>query len=220
MGQEINLLDRYPRSKRPIDERGATIKPEHRAVARQFGRDYFDGDRLHGYGGYNYHPRFWQETVARFREHYRLSENASVLDVGCGKGFMMHDFKSLLPDLQIKGLDVSQYALDHAMEDMRPFMTLGTARALPFPDRSFDLVISINTVHNLGLDDCKQALREIQRVSRGHAFVTMDAWRNERERERLMKWNLTALTYMSTDDWKVLFREIGYTGDYYWFIAE
>lgn len=220
MKQEINLLDRYPRSKRPIDERGATIRPEHREIARQFGKEYFDGDRLHGYGGYKYHPRFWQETVARFRDHYQLRETASVLDVGCGKCFMMHDFKTLMPGLTIKGLDISQYAFDHALEDMKPHMTLGNASKLPFADRSFDLVISINTVHNLGLEDCKTALREIQRVSRGNAFVTMDAWRDERERERLLKWNLTALTYMSTSDWKLLFDEVGYTGDYYWFIAE
>lgn len=220
MGQEINLLDRYPRSKRPIDERGAAIKPEHRAVARQFDRDYFDGERLHGYGGYHYHPRFWQETVKRLRDHFALPENASLLDVGCGKGFMMHDFKALMPGLTVQGLDISRYALDNAMEDMKPFIKLGDAKSLPFKDASFDLVISINTVHNLGLEDCKTALREIQRVGRGKSFVTMDAWRNEAERESLMKWNLTALTYMSTDDWKTLFQDIGYTGDYYWFIAE
>lgn len=220
MGQEINLLDRYPRSKRPIDERGKSITEEHRKVARQFGRDYFDGDRLSGYGGYHYQPRFWQETVKRLRDHYSLSENASLLDVGCGKGFMMHDFKALMPAMTVQGLDISQYALDNALEDMKPFITLGDAKSLPFADKSFGLVISINTVHNLGLNDCKKALREIQRVARGKSFVTMDAWRNEAERERLMKWNLTALTYMSTDDWKSLFHEIGYTGDYYWFIAE
>lgn len=220
MGQEINLLDRYPRSKRPIDERGAAIKPEHRAVARRFDFDYFDGERLHGYGGYHYHPRFWQETVKRLRDHYALPGEASLLDVGCGKGFMMHDFKALMPAMTVQGLDISRYALDHALDDMKPFIALGDAKKLPFKDASYDLVISINTVHNLGLEDCKTALREIQRVARGKSFVTMDAWRNEAERERLMKWNLTALTYMCTDDWKTLFQDIGYTGDYYWFIAE
>ena len=217
---EINLLDQYPRSRRPIDERGKQVTEAHRAVAREFGRDYFDGDRLFGYGGYHYHPRFWQGTVRRFRDHYRLGDDASVLDVGCGKGFMLHDFKELMPSLTIAGVDVSEYAMAHAMESVRPAMRIGDARTLPFPDRSFDLVISINTIHNLPLDECKQSLREIQRVSRGNAFVTMDAWRNEAERERLMKWNLTALTYMHVDDWKALFEEVGYTGDYYWFIAE
>jgi len=219
-GREINLLERYPRSKRPIDERGKLITEEHRGVARQFGKDYFDGDRLSGYGGYNYHPRFFQETVKLFRDHYQLPKNASVLDVGCGKGFMMHDFKALMPEMTVAGIDISRYAYEHVLEDMKPFMRVGSAVSLPYPDKSFDLVISINTVHNLALEDCRKALREIQRVTRRHAFVTMDAWRNDAERERLLKWNLTALTYMHVDAWKKLFAEIGYEGDYYWFIAE
>lgn len=217
---EINLLDRYPKSKRPIDERGELIKEEHRAIARKFDVEYYDGDRLTGYGGYNYHPRFWQETVKRFKEHFNLSETASILDVGCAKGFMLHDFKELMPEASIAGLDISQYAMDHALPSVRQYLQVGNAKKLPFPDKSFDVVICINTVHNLPLEECKQALREIERVSRGNSFVTMDAWRNDAERERLLKWNLTALTYMHVDEWKKLFNEIGYTGDYYWFIAE
>jgi SAM-dependent methyltransferase len=220
IGQEINLLDQYPRSKRPIDERGNLITEAHRKTAREFGQQYFDGERLFGYGGYAYHPRFWQATVRRFAEYYDLREDASLLDVGCAKGFMLHDFKEFMPRLNIAGLDISQYALDHALESVRPALRQGNAKDLPFADRSFDLIISINTLHNLPLEECKQGLREIQRVSRGHAFITVDAWRNEAERERLMKWNLTALTYMHVDDWKQLFQEVGYTGDYYWFLAE
>ena len=101
MGQEINLLDLYPKSKRPIDERAKLITEEHRRIGRKFDREFFDGDRLTGYGGYNYHPRFWSDTVRRFRDHYRLAPNARVL--GCGKGFMMYDFKQLMPDLDIRG---------------------------------------------------------------------------------------------------------------------
>ncbi len=220
MGQEVNLLDMYPRSKRPIEERGTLITDEHRKVARQFGKEFFDGERLYGYGGYSYHPRFWQATVKRFRDYYQLAENADVLDIGCAKGFMLHDFKELMPDLTVAGVDISQYAIEHAAETVRPFLRVGNARELPYGDNSFDLVISINTTHNLPLEACKQALREVQRVSRAHAFITVDAWRNEAERERMLKWNLTALTYMHVDDWKTLFAEVGYTGDYYWFIAE
>ena len=217
---EINLLDLYPRAKRPIEERGKLVTEEHRKVARQFGKEYFDGDRLYGYGGYSYHPRFWKATVKRFRDYYRLAEDSSVLDVGCAKGFMLHDFKELMPKLTIAGIDISEYAIEHAIETVKPFLRVGNAKELPYPDNSFDLVISINTVHNLALEECKQALREIQRVSRAHAFITVDAWRTDDERERMMKWNLTALTYMHVDEWKKLFAEIGYTGDYYWFIAE
>ena len=220
MGNEINLLDRYPRSKRPIDERARLVTAEHRATARRFGKEFFDGYRLCGYGGYHYHPRFWTETVRRFRDHYRLAEDAAVLDVGCGKGFMMHDFKQLMPRMTIAGLDISSYACSIALEDVKPLIRVGDAKALPYPDRSFDLVISINTIHNLPPDECRQALREIQRVSRAQAFVTVDAWRTEEERVRLERWILTALTYMHAEDWKRFFAEVGYAGDYYWFIPE
>jgi len=217
---EINLLDLYPRSNRPIEERGKLVTEEHRKIARHFGEEYFDGERLYGYGGYSYHPRFWQATVRRFRDHYRLADDASLLDIGCAKGFMLHDFKELMPNLTIAGLDISEYAIEHAIETVKPFLRVGNARELPYEDESFDLVISINTVHNLPPEECKQALREIQRVTRKNAFVTMDAWRNEEEKERMLKWNLTALTYMHADEWKRLFAEVGYQGDYYWFIAE
>lgn len=220
MGIEIDLLDLYPRSRRPIEERGSQISEEDRAIAREFGLEYFDGDRLHGYGGYRYHPRFWTDTVRRFRDHYKLPDNASVLDVGCAKGFMMYDFNLLMPQMAISGLDISSYAYEHAVEEMKPLIRKGNAVDLPYEDDSFDLVISINTVHNLAVRECKEALREIARVARQYAFITVDAWRNDDERDRMLKWNLTALTYMHVNDWKELFDEVGYNGDYYWFIAE
>ncbi len=220
MGEEINLLSLYPRSKRLIDERGKLVTEEHRKIARQFGKEFFDGDRLCGYGGYYYHPRFWTDTIKLFKDHYQLADNATVLDVGCAKGFMMHDFKCLMPNMTIAGVDVSYYTYENALEDMKPFIKVGNAKELAYPDKSFDLVISINTIHNLPLEECKQALREIQRVARAHAFITVDAWRTEEEKERMLKWNLTALTYMHVDDWKKLFAVVGYTGDFYWFIAE
>jgi ubiquinone/menaquinone biosynthesis C-methylase UbiE len=158
--------------------------------------------------------------VKRIRDHYRLAENASVLDVGCGKGFVLHDFKELMPNLTVAGIDISPYALENAMESVKPFLQLGNAKALPFPDHSFDLVLAINTLHNLPLPECKQAIREVQRVARRHAFIVVDAWRTEEERDRLERWVLTALTYMHADDWKKLFAEVGYTGDYYWTITE
>jgi SAM-dependent methyltransferase len=220
MGVEINLLDLYPKSKRPIDDRARLITEEHRALARKFDVEYFDGDRLSGYGGYNYHPRFWTDTVRRIRDYYQLPEDARILDVGCAKGFMMYDFSLLMPQAEIRGIDVSKYAYVHANPAMQPFIEVANANNIPFPDGYFDLVIAINCIHNLPLIDCKQALREIQRVTRKHAFVMNDAWHNEAEHRSMLNWNLTALTYMHVDDWKALFDQVGYTGDYYWFIAE
>lgn len=216
---EINLMDQYPKSNRPIEERGQMVTEEHREIARLFGQEYFDGDRLHGYGGYNYHPRFWTATVKRFRDYYQLPEEVRILDVGAAKGFMMYDFKQLLPKATILGIDISEYAYENALPEMKPFLRIGNARELPFPDGYFDLVLSINTIHNLPLDECRQALREIQRVTGKNAFIMVDAWRTEEERERFLKWNLTAFTYMHVNDWVKLFHEAGYQGDYYWFTA-
>ncbi len=217
---EINLLDRYPWSKRPIEERGRLVTDEQRVISRGFGESYFDGDRLTGYGGYKYHPRFWTDTVKRFRDYYQLAPDAAVLDVGCAKGLMLHDFKQLMPGLQIAGIDISNYAVDHAMQAVKRFLRVGNAAELPYPERSFDLVISINTIHNLPLEGCTRALYEIGRVTRKNAFITVDAWRTEEEHQALLKWNLTGLTFMHVDDWKALFQKVGYHGDYWWFIAE
>ncbi|WP_322518096.1 class I SAM-dependent methyltransferase [Rhodopseudomonas palustris] len=218
MGQEIDLLVNYPRTKRNVDERGQTKSEEDRAIARQFGKDFFDGDRRHGYGGFNYMARFWQPVIPTFQSHFGLDASSSVLDVGCAKGFMLHDMAELIPGITVKGVDVSAYAIEHAIDDMKSHLSVASAVKLPFADNSFDVVISINTVHNLVRDDCATALREIERVARNGAFITVDAYRDEDEKRRMMAWNLTAQTIMHVDEWKAFFAEIGYTGDYYWFI--
>lgn len=215
---EINLLSLYPHSKRNLEDRAARKTPDIQAVARQFGRDFFDGDRMYGYGGYYYHSRFWQPVIPVFQEHYGLTAKSSLLDVGCAKGFMLHDFAELIPGIKVRGMDISEYAIANALKDMRPFLRVADAKKLPYPDKSFDLVISINTIHNLPLEECKQALREIQRVSKKYAYITVDAYHNDEEKKLMDMWNLTAQTYMHTDDWVKLFKEVGYTGDYYWFI--
>jgi SAM-dependent methyltransferase len=218
VGREIDLLVHYPRTKRNVDERGQDKTEEDRAIARRFDEAFFDGDRRHGYGGFSYHPRFWQPVVPTFRAHFGLAAGDSVLDVGCAKGFMMHDLAELIPGLVVKGIDVSRYAIDHAIEDMREHVQVADARSLPFPDDAFDVVISVNTIHNLVREECAQALREIERVARRGAFVTVDAYRDEAERERMLAWNLTAQTILHVDEWVALFEEVGYSGDYYWFI--
>ena len=220
MKREVNLLEFYPQSKRPIDDRGNLITEHDRAIARKFDIEYFDGDRLTGYGGYNYNPRFWTSTVAHIKNFYHLDDNSKILDIGCAKGYMMHDLSLLIPGAEIKGVDVSNYAKQNAIESMQDNIVVANANNLPFPDDYFDLVIAINTLHNLPLIDCKQAFREINRVTKNNAFVMNDAWRDAKGKQAMLKWNLTALTYMSCDDWEELFKEVDYTGDYYWFFAE
>ncbi|MBN9089620.1 MAG: class I SAM-dependent methyltransferase [Reyranella sp.] len=218
MGAEIDLLANYPRTKRNVEERGQTKTEEVRVIARRFEKEFFDGSRDTGYGGFSYHPRFWQPVVPTFQSHFGLKAGDSVLDVGCAKGFMLHDMAELIPGLTVKGIDISDYAIENALPDMKPHVQAGNAAKLPFPDKSFDVVICINTVHNLERELCGVALREIERVARRGAFVTVDAYRNDDQRQRMEAWNLTALTMMHVDEWKAFFASVGYTGDYYWFI--
>ena len=218
MGRKIDLLANYPKTKRDVKDRGATKTEKDRGIAQGFGREYFDGDRKHGYGGYYYHPRFWQPVIPTFQQHFGLTSQGSVLDVGCGKGFMMHDMAELIPGITVKGVDISEYAIENAIEDMKPHVQVANAKDLPFEDNSFDVVISINTVHNLKRDECALALQEIERVSRGKSFVTVDAYRNDKEKELMYAWNLTAKTIMHENEWVAFFNDAGYTGDYYWFI--
>ena len=217
-GREIDLLINYPRSDRNVDMRGAEKTEADQAVARRFGKEFFDGDRRHGYGGFTYHPRFWQPVVPTFRDYYSLTGESAVLDVGCAKGFMVRDFKELIPGISVNGIDISDYAIGCAEEDISDDLKVADARELPFDDASFDLVVSINTIHNLDREGVVQALGEIERVSHSFSYVTVDAYRNEEERERMMKWNLTARTILSDSEWVGLFAEAGYKGDYYWFV--
>lgn len=219
MGLEINLLNTHPVTKRDYDQRAKEKSVEIITIAKQFGRDFFDGDRKYGYGGYKYDGR-WKAVAQKMKDYYRLAEDCSILDIGCAKGFLLHDFKELMPNCTVAGIDVSEYAIENAMPSVKPYLKVVSAERLPYPDKSSDLVISINSIHNLSPEPLKAALKEVERVSREHSYITVDAWRNEEERENLYKWVLTAETMMHVDDWKKLFDEVGYTGDYWWFIAD
>ena len=153
-----------------------------------------------------------------FQKYYKLTSKSTLLDVGCAKGFMLHDFSILIPGMSVFGIDISNYAIESAIETVKQNLSVADARDLPYQDNSFDLVISINTVHNFDRDGCIQSLKELERVSRKDKFIVVDAYRNEEERVRMENWNLTARTILHRDKWIELFDEAGYTGDYFWFI--
>jgi protein-L-isoaspartate(D-aspartate) O-methyltransferase len=188
-------------------------KAECAAVARRFDRDYWDGERKYGYGGYRYDGR-WRPFAERLVSYYRLRPGSRVLDVGCGKGFLLWDLLQVEPKLEIAGLDVSEYALDQTPASVRPFVQLGNAIQLPWPDRTFDLVVSINTLHNLHNYDVCLALSEMERVARGGKYVVADSYRTEREKVNLLYWQLTCVCFYTPREWEWLFHQSGYTGDY------
>ena len=218
MKKEIDLLKNYPKSKRDIKKRSTSKSDEVRSVARKFGKEFFDGDRKYGYGGFSYASRFWEPVIPTFKQHFNLNEKSSLLDVGCAKGFMLYDLIRLIPGISVKGIDISEYAIQNAKKEVRTFVEVGNAVALPYESNSFDIVISINTIHNLDKNDCFKSIKEIERVSKKGSFITVDAYRNEDEKERMDDWNLTAKTIMSVKDWNIFFDEAGYTGDRYWFL--
>ena len=217
MGKEIDLLNKYPKTKRNLSERAEAKTEQDRAIARKFEKDFFDGDRKHGYGGFYYNPRFWKDVVEDFRDYWNLNSGSSVLDVGCGKGFMLYDLVKLLPGINIAGVDISNYAIENSVEIIKPFLKVANAKSLPYEDKSFDVVISINTVHNLEEEDLITSLKEIERVSKKFSFITVDAYNNDLEKERMFQWNLTAKTIKSVPDWKEFFIKNNYNGDFYWF---
>lgn len=208
---ELDLLAKYPRGKRDPAARAATKTAEDIAIAREFGREFFDGERRHGYGGYSKAPERWAGVVDDLCAKY--APITSILDVGCAKGGMLREFKNRDSYIYTAGIDVSQYAVSQADDDLG--CEVYDCRKLPFGTKTFSLVVAINTIHNLDRAGCIQALREIERVGK-RAYVTVDSFRNEEERQRMHDWNLTALTILPPEGWKALFAEAGYTGDYFW----
>ena len=218
MGNEIDLLVKYPKAKRDLTQRLESKTEEVRSVARKFDKDFFDGGREFGYGGFSYNPRYWSEVVKDFSNYYNLNDESKILDVGCAKGFMLYDFYKLNPNLDLHGIDISKYAIDNSVPEIKNKLQVANATKLPYEDNFFDLVIAINTVHNLDKDECEIALKEISRVSKKNAFITVDAFNNEDEKKRMYAWNLTAKTIMSIKDWKKFFSDSKYNGDFFWFI--
>lgn len=188
-------------------------KAEAAKLARQFGRDYWDGDRKVGYGGMRYDGR-WRVVAENMVKHYGLKPGDRVLDVGCGKGFLLYEFTQACPGIEVAGLDISEYAIQNAKEEVRPFLRVGHANHLPWPAQAFDLVISITTLHNLQCFDLDQSLREIQRVSRRHKYVVVESYRNEEEKANLLYWQLTCESFYRPEAWEWWFQRTGYTGDW------
>jgi ubiquinone/menaquinone biosynthesis C-methylase UbiE len=217
MGREVDLLRSLPKTRRNIEKRAAEKDEAVIAIARQFGQEYWDGDRKYGYGGYRYDGR-WRPVARDMMAHFGLKPGMRVLDVGCGKGFLVKDLMIECPGLEAFGLDISRYALMHCEKEVIGRLHLGTAESLPFPDGSFDCVVSLNTVHNLTREGAVVAMREIQRLSGGRAFVQVDSYRTPEEREIALSWIITARFHDYPEGWLKVYAEAGYTGDYYWTI--
>ncbi len=188
-------------------------------VAVQYGKDYWDGDRKYGYGGYTYDGR-WRSVAEDMARHYDLKAGDSILDVGCGKGFLLYEFTQVIPGVKVAGIDVSAYAIEHAKEGVRPFLKVGSAVSLPWPDKTFDFVVSITTLHNLYNYELSQAVREIERVGKQKKHIIIETYRNEQEKANLLYWQLTCRSFYTPKEWEWFFAQHGYTGDYSYIVFE
>lgn len=187
-------------------------KAECAVVAKQWGKDYWDGDRKYGYGGHKYDGR-WLGFAQKVAEHYGLTADSKVLDVGCGKGYLVYELTRAVPGISAYGVDISSYAIENAKEEVRSNLVQGSADQLPFRDKEFDLVISLEMLHLLPMPQLAKALTEVERVSRKDKYIIVPAWRNDRERVNYLYWQLASETFLSLESWRWLFKQVGYTGD-------
>ena len=183
-------------------------------VAKQWGKDYWDGDRCYGYGGYTYDGR-WRPVAEAMARHYGLKAGDKILDVGCGKAFLLYELTQVVPGIEITGVDVSTYGIEHAKEEVKPFLKVANATDLPFQDGEFDFVYSLNTLHNLKVFELYKAIQEVQRVGKtDKKYILLESFRNESEKANLLYWQLTCQSFYSTEEWVWLYNQNGYTGDY------
>ena len=183
-------------------------------LAKKFSKDYWDGDRRICYGGYRYLEGRWEKVARAIADHYPLPSNPKILDIGCGKGFLLHDFLKVIPNAEIYGIDISDYAIANSKPEIRDRLQVGNAIDLPWEDNSFDLVISITTLHNLYAYDLDLALREMERVGKQHKYLCVESYRNEQEKANLIYWQVTCEAFNTPEEWQWWFKQTNYTGDY------
>ncbi|MDE0801494.1 MAG: class I SAM-dependent methyltransferase [Rhodospirillaceae bacterium] len=182
-------------------------------LAKKWGYDYWDGDRRINYGGYRYMEGRWAKIADVMIEHYGLKAGDRILDVGCGKGFLMFDFTQVLPGIDVKGIDVSTYAIENAKPEVKHLIDHGSATSLPYDDDEFDLVISINALHNLYTHELDPALSEMERVGK-EKYLCVESYRTEEEKANLLYWQVTCEQFNTPEEWGWWFKKTGYTGDH------
>ena len=214
--EEFDIGYPHGQSTRIIPEGYRTI--HNRMIAFQLGEEYYDGARENGYGGFRYDGR-WKTIIPGIVQRYNLTSTSRVLDVGCKKGFFLHDLKESLPCITVRGVENHLYPLENAMTTVMADIQLASYEKLPFLDHSFDFVMAFAAIYMLNLRDVMASLREIQRVGKGKSYVTVGAYRTKEERDLFSDWTVLGSTVLHVEEWLEVFKECGYTGDYYFTTA-
>lgn len=208
------VTENHLKSKRDYLGRMTFQKIRSMNVSKRFGKDYWDGKRNYGYGGYKYIKNYHKPLAEKLIKTYNLDNNSKILDIGCGKGFLLYEIKKILKKVKIIGIDISKYAKKEAKVEIKNNIFIGDARKkLKFKNSEFDLAISINTFHNFKIPDLSIALTEIERVAK-KKFLCVESYRNDKEQFNLQCWALTAETLIDTTSWKWMFKKFKYSGDY------
>lgn len=211
---EINFLtDLHTSTTRDYLERVVSHDKAHCAEkAKEWGYDYWDGERQYGFGGYKYDGR-WLPFAQKIASYYDLKPGDKILEVGCGKAFLLYEFTRAVPGIEVHGLDISKYGIENSKEEIRDKLTVGNATDLPYEDGEFDFVFSLLTLHNLKNFELMKALKEIQRVGKDKKYICVESYRNEKEKMNLLYWQLTCETFYDPEEWKWFMKLAGYDGD-------
>ena len=218
MGELHNIYSKtHSLTKRDTLARMNIGKIDCMKIAKKYAYDYWDGDRKYGYGGYKYIPGRWSSIASFFVKYYNLKPGSKVLDIGCGKGFLLYELKLLIPDLKIVGFDISEYAIINSKEEIKDCLFIHDAKKpLMFDSKEFDLVVSTGVFHNLYVNELSLAVKEVNRISK-NAYILVESYRNEKELFNLQCWGLTAVSLFTDKEWVWLYDLFGYKGDYEFF---
>jgi ubiquinone/menaquinone biosynthesis C-methylase UbiE len=215
MGRLLNLVTPlHKQTKRKYIDRMTDDKVHCMMKAKEYEADYWDGDRRYGYGGYRYMEGRWKPVAEALIDIYNLSNDSKILDVGCGKAYLLFEIKKLLPKIELVGFDISRHGLEDAKEEIRDNLLRYRAQdRYPWGEDYFDLVISLGCLHNLRIFELETAVKEIQRVGK-QSYIMLESYRNELEQFNLQCWALTAESFFDTAEWIWVYNHFGYSGDY------